>query len=191
MKSLRVYYFLVVPTSSTHFLHGLVTRQRDNIVNKAQALSQLFLFGENMKSKKWLTYTLGTVLTLIVLTAVGGAGFRMGMMQSASFANLTDGSATQFHSFGNTHGMDGDFSRMNGGSSSRGFDRGRGGDRGGFPPIFGLFHLIVVGALGWFGYKLIKNSGWKLVKVNASEAPAPAMETPSETAANDEKKETE
>ncbi len=144
-----------------------------------------------MKSKKWLTYTLGIVLTLIVLAAVGGAGFRMGVMQSASFANLTDGSVAQFHSFGNVHGMDGDFSRMDGGNSSHGFDRGRGGDRGGFSLIFGLFHLIVVGALGWFGCKLIKNSGWKLVKVNASEAPAPVAETPSAATADDEKKETE
>ncbi len=144
-----------------------------------------------MKSKKWLTYTLGIVLTLIVLTAVGGAGFRMGVMQSASFANLTDGSVAQFHSFGNIHGMDGDFSRMDGGNSSHGFDSGRGGDRGGFSPIFGLFHLLVVGTLGWFGYKLIKNSGWKLMKVNASEAAVPAAETPSEAAADDEKKRTE
>jgi hypothetical protein len=191
MKSLRVFYFLVVPTNSTHFLHCLVTRQRDNIVNKAQALSQLFLIGENMKNKKWLTYTLGIVLTLIVLAAVGGAGFRMGVMQSASFANLTDGSVAKFHSFDNVHGMDGDFSRMDGSNSSRGFDRGRGDDRSGFSPIFGLIRLLVLGALVWFGYKLIKNSGWKLVKVNASEAPASVMETPSETAVDDEKKETE
>jgi hypothetical protein len=144
-----------------------------------------------MKSKKWLTYTLGIVLTLIVLTAVGGAGFRMGVMQNASFANLTDGSVAQFHSFDNYHGMDGDFSRMDGGDFSHGFDRGRGRDRGGFSPIFGLFHLIVVGALAFFGYKLIKNSGWKLVKVNASGASASAVETPSETAVDDEKKKTE
>ncbi len=136
-------------------------------------------------------YTLGIVLTLIVLAAVGGAGFRMGVMQSASFANLTDGSVAKFHSFDNNHGMDGDFSRMDGGNSSHGFDRGRGGDRGGFSPIFGLLRLVVLGALVWVGYKLIKNSGWKLVKVNASAAPAAVAETPSETVAGDEKKETE
>ena len=143
-----------------------------------------------MKSKKWLTYTLGVLLTLVVLVAVGGAGFRLGLMKSASFANLTDGQSAQapfFH-----HGMDGDFSSMDRGDFSHGSDRGRGGDRGGFrSPIFGLFHLIVVGVLAFFGYKLIKNSGWKLVKVNASEAPAPVMETPSAAVVDDEKKETE
>lgn len=145
-----------------------------------------------MKSKKWITYTLGIVLTLIVLAAVGATGFRMGVMQSASFANLTDGQPARAPFF--AHGMDGDFSRMDRGEFSHGFDhgRGRGRDGGGFfSPIFGLIHIAIFGALAWFGYKLIKNSGWKLVKVNASAAPTPAVETPSETAANGEKKETE
>ena len=149
-----------------------------------------FLIGENMKNKKWLTYTLGILLTLIVLTAVGGAAFRIGMTQSASFANLTDGQTARAPFF--AHGMDGDFSRMDRGEFSHGFDRGRGRDGGRFfSPIFGLIHIAIFGALAWFGYKLIKNSGWKLVKVNASEAAAPAEETSSETAADDEKKETE
>ena len=139
-----------------------------------------------MKNKKWLTYTLGIVLTLIVLTAVGGAGFRMGMMQSASFANLTDGSAAKFHSFDNYHGMDGSFSQMERGNMPHGFDRGHGRS-----PLFGLIPLLVFGALAWFGYKLVRNSGWKLIKVNASEADASAVETPSEAAADDEKKQTE
>lgn len=131
-----------------------------------------------MKNKKWLTYTLGIVLTVIVLAAVGGAGFRMGVIQSASFANLTDGQSARAPFF--AHGMDGNFDQMERGNMSRGFDHGRGRDRGGFSPIFGLLHLIVVGALGWFGYKLIKNSGWKLVKVNASEVTAPMTEQSSE-----------
>jgi hypothetical protein len=36
-----------------------------------------------MKNRKWLTYTLGALITLIVLGAVGLAGFRIGMMQTA------------------------------------------------------------------------------------------------------------
>lgn len=145
-----------------------------------------------MKSKKWLTYTLGVLLTLVVLAVVGGIGFRVGMMKSASFANLTEGQTAQSPFFAHGHGMDGDFSRMDRGDFSHGFDRGHGNDRGGFrSPLFGLFHLIIVGGLAFFGYKLIKNSGWKLVKVNASEPSAPVMETPSETEAGDEKKETE
>ena len=143
-----------------------------------------------MKSKKWITYTLGIVLTLIVLAAVGATGFRMGVMQSASFANLTDGQSARAPFF--AHGMDGDFSRMDRGEFSHGFDRGRGRDGGRFfSPIFGLIHIAIFGALAWFGYKLIKNSGWKLVKVNASAAPTPAVETSSDTAADNEKKETE
>ncbi len=61
-----------------------------------------------MKNRKWLTYILGALLTLIVLAAVGGggggggAGFRVGMMQNVS--NMT-GRPTF------THNFDGDFSR--------------------------------------------------------------------------------
>ncbi len=143
-----------------------------------------------MKSNKWLTYTLGVLLTLVVLAAVGGVGFRVGVTQSASFANLTDGQSARASFF--AHGMDGGFNQMERDNSSHGFDRSRGGDRGGFSsPIFGLIRLVVLGLLAWLGYKLIKNSGWKLVKVNASEAPAPVVETPSETAAGGEEKETE
>ncbi len=36
--------------------------------------------------KKWITYTIGILLTLVVLAAVGGAGYRMGLMQGASGA---------------------------------------------------------------------------------------------------------
>lgn len=142
-----------------------------------------------MKNKKWLTYTLGIVLTLIVLAAVGGIGFRMGTMQSASFAKLTDGQPAQAPFFAHGHGMDGDFSRMERGNFSHGFDRGRGRDGGRFfPPIFGLVQLAFFSVLIYFGYKLIKNSGWKLVKVNAGESAAPVAEQVSE-AARDEKKE--
>ncbi|MBI5825228.1 MAG: hypothetical protein HZB18_14455 [Chloroflexi bacterium] len=144
-----------------------------------------------MKSKKWLTYTLGILLTLIVLAAVGGFGFRMGVTQSASFAKLTDGQSAHSPSFAQGHGFDGDFNRMERGNSSHGFDRGRGRDRGGFSPIFGLIRLVVLGALAWLGYKLVRNSGWKLVKANASESPASVTEQPSEAAAGDEEKETE
>jgi signal transduction histidine kinase len=73
-----------------------------------------------MKSNKWLTYTLGVLLTLVVLAAVGGVGFRMGVTQSASFANLTDGQSARASFF--AHGMDGDFSRMDRGDLSRSFN---------------------------------------------------------------------
>lgn len=141
-----------------------------------------------MKSKKWLTYTLGILLTLVVLAAVGGFGFRMGVMQSASFANLTDGQSAQAPFFAHGQGMDGDFNQMEHGNSSHRFDRGRGRDRGGFSPIFGLIRLVVLGALAWLGYKLVKNSGWRLSRVAATPAPA-RNETPSVEV--EEKKESE
>lgn len=144
-----------------------------------------------MKNKRWLTYTLGILLTLVILTAVGGVGFRMGVMQSASFAKLTNGQSAQSPFFAHGHGMmDGSFNQMERGNPSHGFDRSRGRVHGGFfSPIFGLIRLVVLGVLVWLGYKLVKNSGWRLVKANATVAPA--VEEPSEAAAGDEKKESE
>lgn len=136
-----------------------------------------------MKNKKWLAYTLGGLLSLIVLAVAGGIGFRAGMIKSASFVNLTDGQTTQAPFFAHSHGMEGDFNRMDHGDFPRDFDRG------GFrSPLFGIFHLIAAAGLAFIGYKLIKNSGWRLVNVNASTAPTPAMETPAEIKAGDGKK---
>jgi hypothetical protein len=172
-----------------------------------------------MKTKKWLTYTFGVLLTLVVLAAVGGAGFRIGMMQNTSLArpafppgfarapraiqeNFQNNDARQpaqgnsqndnepqamqrnFQENGNPHAMQGNFDRTK-------FDN-RGGDRrGGMSflfPVFGLIRLAVLGLLLWLGYKLVKNSGWRLTRVQASPAPA-AVETPSVVV--EEKKESE
>jgi hypothetical protein len=168
-----------------------------------------FLLERNMKNKKWLTYTVGILLTLVVLAAVAGAGIRFGMMQNASFArpafahnfdgapqarqglpqNNDGNQSTQ----GNPQAMQRNF-RDNGGPQAmqgQGFDN-RGGDRRGgmpfFPPIFGLIHLVVLGLLIWLGYKLVKNSGWRLTRVAASPAPV-ANETSSMEV--EEKKESE
>ena len=141
-----------------------------------------------MKNKKWLTYTLGILLTLIVLAAVGGVAFRIGAMQNNTFVHpMMNGAGPAFErGFGNgqmpnfhQQGFEGrDF-------HGRGFERG--GRSGFFSPIFGLLHLIVLGALAWFGFKFIKNSGWRLTR-DAAPASAPAVsEAPS--AEVDEKKE--
>jgi hypothetical protein len=150
-----------------------------------------------MKTKKWVTYTLAVLLTLIVLVAVGFAGFRVGMMQNVSLAgnmpfighmrgfdNDTNkqgnNNANGQQGFGNPH----NFGNQRGFDDQRGFNQrggfGRGGGRGGFfSPIFGLIKLVVLGALLWLGYKLVKNSGWKLVKTeSASAAPVAAVSTP-------------
>ncbi|MBK9601438.1 MAG: hypothetical protein IPO36_06260 [Anaerolineales bacterium] len=151
-----------------------------------------------MKNRKWLTYTLGALLTLIVLAAVGGAGFRVGMMQNVS--NMTGRPAF-------THNFDGDFqppmqgNRQNDGSPKGGQmnphqDNFRGNDRrgGGMPfmsPIFGLIRLAVLGALLWFGYKFVQKSGWKLTRVTQVAAETTAAPSDPEAAApvsDDEKK---
>ena len=182
--------------------------------------SKIIYRREKMKNKKWLTYTVGTLLTLIVLVAVAGAGFRAGMMQNGTFmrglnsaghpafSQNFDGNAQQpqaqgnqqqgnmqadphqwnndFQGMqGNPHQGNGDFQRMQG-NNSRGNDR-----RGGFSPIFGLFHLIVVGALLWFGYKFVQKSGWRLTRVAqaaTAEPVAPSAPETVETVSDDEKK---
>lgn len=150
-----------------------------------------------MKNKKWLKYTLGILLTLIVLIAVGGAGFRIGVMQSASFTrpafahNFDGGPQTMHGNFQgnrNQQGMQGNFFNdkggpqgMQGNPHNRGFENRSGGHRDGgrfFSPIFGLIRLAVLGLLLWLGYKFVKNSGWRITRAQASPAPT-VSETPS------------
>ena len=168
-----------------------------------------------MKNRKWLTYTLGTLLTLIVLAAVGAAGFRAGMMQNISgftgrpaFSHNFDnnsqlpmqgnqqqqqgGQVNPHQGFGdNFQGMRGDgFHRMQG--NFRGDDR-RGGGMPFFSPIFGLIKLVVLGLLAWLGYKFVKDSGWKLTRVTAqatAETPSATTVEPAavESVSDDEKK---
>lgn len=165
-----------------------------------------------MKNRKWLTYTLGILLTLAVLAVVGAAGFRIGTMQNASFAHPSftqnfDGDPQSMPRNFQDDGMpprmqenfhnNGGPQAMQGNPHNQGFDnRGnnRGGDRlsgGGIPffaPIFGLIHLALLGLLLWVVYKLVKNSGWRLTRVVAFPADA-ASETPSVEV--EEKKESE
>lgn len=140
-----------------------------------------------MKNRKWLTYTLGTLLTLIVLAAVGGAGFRIGMMQNVSAMTGRPAFA---------HNFDGDFqppmqgNHPNDGNSKNGQmnphqDNFRGNDRGGdprfFSPIFGLIRLAALAALLWLGYKFVQKSGWKLTRVTQAQAATETPSTPVET----------
>lgn len=136
-----------------------------------------------MKTKKWIWISLAALLTLVVLVAVAGAGFRLGMTQNPAFIQQreelraqrlnqmqkqdTNQESKSNDRMFNPH-MQGFDPRGNSGrgfdsrfQSDRGFDRGRGGF---FPPLFGLIHLVILGALIWFGYKYVKNSGWKLVR---------------------------
>jgi hypothetical protein len=142
------------------------------------------LTGEKMKNKKWLTYTLGILLTLVILAAVGGVGFRIGVMQNVSFTRAVDGMERSpfAHNFddghhqtmqGNPH--DDGFQDRQGYHHNQDFDHRGNNHRGGvsfFPFIFGLIHLVVFGVLLWIGYKLVQKSGWRLTRVETSPAPA-------------------
>ncbi len=133
-----------------------------------------------MKNRKWLNYTLGTLLTLIVLAAVGGAGFRAGMMQNVSFARpafthdfetLPQALQGNIQGNSNPHAMQGDFRQQ--GFDNRGDDR-RDGGMNFFSPIFGLIQLAALGLLGWFGYKFVQKSGSRITRETASAAPVAA-----------------
>lgn len=68
------------------------------------------------------------------------------------------------------------------------FDRRDGGrDRSFGVPFFGLLQWIILGAAIWFGYKYVKNSGWKLVR----EVPQPAPPVAAPAAAEEEPKDAE
>jgi hypothetical protein len=148
---------------------------------------------KKMKNRKWLTYTLGALLTLVVLAAVGGVGFRLGMMQNASFArpsfargfngerplmqgNFQDNGKPQtmqenLQNNGWMQGRQGNFNEQR-------FDRFGGDRHDGFMSLFSLFsHLIPLAVLAlifWLVYKLVKMSGWRLTRVAAA-SPVPAV----------------
>jgi hypothetical protein len=137
-----------------------------------------------MKNRKWLTYTLGTLLTLVVLAVVAGASFRIGMMQNASFMHrpaFTNGFQPKPGTLpgnrdpqsmpGNPHDEFGGFPGMPGNQYQHGFHN-RGNGHGGhgmffFPPIFGIIHLLILALVIWVVYKLIEKSGWRLTRIEA------------------------
>jgi hypothetical protein len=137
-----------------------------------------------MKNKKWVTYLLGTLLTLIALAVVGAAGFRIGIMQNADFPRMEFGERPAFdqnvdkNDPGAPNGNDDLGSNPRGnGLAPRGFDRGHRGMpmMGG---LFGLIHIAILALLLWFGYKFIKNSGWRLIRIqNETPSTGPAATT--------------
>ncbi len=142
-----------------------------------------------MKNKKWLWITLTTLLTIVVLFGVAGAGFRMGIMQSANLIKNADGTTSPFPPFGHMRGFEGNFNNQAGGDPHmmQGFRHGGGSEHGGFDrgghgrfftPLFGLFHLTAAGLLLWFGYKFVKNSGWRITRVTQPVPSSEENETP-------------
>ena len=145
-----------------------------------------------MKTRKWIWWTLAVIFTLVALTAAGFAGYRVGYMQGlVANPNAKDFMAGPFwHGQGRMQNLGKNFDQR--GSvpaqefGGRQFDRfgGRNFDRfdrrGGFSffaPLFGLVRLAVLALLIWLGYKVVKNSGWRLTRVTAEPAPV-AEEVP-------------
>lgn len=145
-----------------------------------------------MKNKKWLNYTLGILLTLIVMTAVAGAGFRAGMAQNVNVAQFKNGARPSLADDDFSRAMRDEFHQNDKTGFApqdlqmQGMDGGRGGfDRrdSGFnflSPIFGLARLLALGALAWIGYTFVKRSGWRLSFSKAAPAPAPVTEPATE-----------
>lgn len=144
-----------------------------------------------MKNTKWIWRVLAVLVGLVVLTGVGFAGYRVGLVQGA---DLTAEELSTL--FAHKRGFDGDMTQ--GENGARGYDgrMNKGsfhpGERGSFSllsPVFGLFRLAILGGLVWLGYTLFKRSGWRLVNVHATQTvtpTTPTAETPS--AQGDEKK---
>ena len=162
-----------------------------------------------MKNKKWLTYTLGTLLTLGVLAGVAAVSYRIGLSQNPSFTRPAF--AQNFNGMprfmprnapdnDNSQGMPRNFRGQN--FRDQGF-RGQAFDAHRFnrnnrmpffsPVIFGLIHLVLAGlvivGLGWLVYILVKRSGWRLMRVpEPSPAPLEASETDEAKETNNKKK---
>ncbi len=139
-----------------------------------------------MITNKWLKWTVSILVSLAALGAVGISAYRVGVVQGAGILQAADGvnADSQFAFFMPMHGFDNDSGRqahaqmyanhMNGSGK---FGKGHHGYGGFFPPIFGLFHLALLGLIGWLGYKWIKNSGWQVVRVTPkAEVAAPVDE---------------
>ncbi|MDP1548452.1 MAG: hypothetical protein Q8L87_20765 [Anaerolineales bacterium] len=134
-----------------------------------------------MKNTKWIWWTLGILLVLVLIAGAGFTTYRMGYAQGAIAAQ--DGDLSQLFPRLHTRGFDGEGGRFH--NFDR-FEGKRSGGRGGFPffvPILGLLRFVVLGGLIWLGYTLVRNNGWRLVK-----ATPPAPVTPP-SADGDEKNE--
>jgi hypothetical protein len=152
---------------------------------KTKLISNILIGDKNMKNQKWLNYAISIFLTLVVLTAVAGAGFRAGMTQNVAFARARNGTHPSFahNDFGGTRqAMQGNFNNndknqtMQNNAQKQAFNNDRGLSFR--SPVFGLIQLAVLGLLAWVGYKFVKKSGWKLSLVKTSPTPS-ASEVPS------------
>lgn len=134
-----------------------------------------------MKNKELLNYTLGILLTLIVLTVVAGAGFRTGMMQNMTFTRDMNKAQAAFghDNFGGSQQAMQVNSPRQALSNDRGFDR-RDGGFSFLTPVFVVIRLAVLGLLAWIGYTFVKKSGWKFSFAKTPQTPVVEEEKASE-----------
>lgn len=120
--------------------------------------------------KKVLLTLLGIIVVVGILAGAGFAGYRIGYNHGVTAS--ADGTVTftprlmPLHNFGqgfNTQNMPmHNFGKGNERDFNHGFGSGSFGMRGGGSGFFSLIHILLLGIVIWFAYKLIKGSGWKL-----------------------------
>jgi len=115
--------------------------------------------------KKWLAYTLAILVAFVVVAAVAGISYRIGLEQGVLAVN-------QFPAFSRLHGFDEEFMQMGRNFHGRGAETptlyyGRGGTRF-FSPVLGVLKLVFLGLILWIAYVLYKRNGWQFVRVNSS-----------------------
>lgn len=139
--------------------------------------------------KKVLLTLLGIIVVAGVLAGVGLVGYRMGYNHAAlTVSNKTvqplplnkdfdPRGMPMLRGFGNDFGMRGMPMHNFGNDFGRGFGmphRGRG--FGFFSPIRFLLNIAILALLIWVAYKLIKGSGWTIMRQPAAVAKVEAPE---------------
>jgi hypothetical protein len=130
--------------------------------------------------KKWPAYTLAILVAFVVVAAVAGISYRIGLEQGALAVN-------PFPAFSRLHGFDKEFMQMGRNFHGRGAETparyyGRGGTRF-FSPVLSVLKLVFLGLILWIAYVLYKRSGWRFVRVDL-----PAQVGSSPPADNEKKK---
>ncbi len=128
--------------------------------------------------KKWIGFTLGVVLTLGALAAVGWAGYHVGFAQGAR--SVAQNTRDRPQEFPRPPGFDKDFNRTGPDFSEKGFDF-HGFDRRhrgipSFLPIRGLVRATVLGLLLLSVYVIYRKSGWQFVRTNLPPENGPASQ---------------
>lgn len=130
--------------------------------------------------KTWLKVTLAVILALVVLAGAGAAGYRLGLSQNPEvLKQLAELRAQRYSQMQKVtppqalsqQGQNNDAPKQFVNPRGQGFDPHSRFDRRPdfwsgmfFFPLLGLIKWAALGALVWFGYRYVKNSGWKLVR---------------------------